>query len=131
MLLILFSSLNALAEARWAPLVLAPVLGRWGMTAAIVAFPYARPAGLGRDIKDHAGTTQIVVASLTALAVAAVLAWKLGNYAPFAAILASALAWWLGARCVLDRIPGMTGDTYGAIAMLIEMVVLLTFVGMR
>lgn len=51
LLLVLFSSLNSIASERWAALLLAPVLGRWGMTLAMVAFPYARPAGLGRDIK--------------------------------------------------------------------------------
>lgn len=127
MLLTMFSSLNALAHARWASLLLAPVLGRLGMTLAIVAFPYARPAGLGKDIKDHARRPEAVAATFTALAVVAALTLVLRSYAPLFACVAAALVWWLSARFILRRIPGMTGDTYGALNMLLETAVLLTF----
>ncbi len=127
LLLIMFASLSAVAAGqRWAILLLAPILGRWGMTLAVVAFPYARPEGLGRDVKDHARAPQAVIATVTACAVAALLSWRLGNYLPVAALLAAGLVWWLSARFVLSRIPGMSGDTYGAVNMLIEATVLLT-----
>jgi hypothetical protein len=34
------------------------VLGRWAMVLAITTFPYARPQGLGREIKNHSGWHQ-------------------------------------------------------------------------
>jgi adenosylcobinamide-GDP ribazoletransferase len=131
LLLTLFSSLGAIAHERWAALMLAPVLGRWGVTLAVVAYPYARPAGLGRDVKDHARRPQVAIATLTVLGVVTALAWLSRSYAPPAALVAASLIWWLGTRFILRRIPGMTGDTYGAINMLIEAVVLLTFVALQ
>ena len=128
LLLVLFSSLNALGTERWAALLLAPVLGRWGMTMAIVGCPYARPAGLGRDIKDHAGFTQALIATLTMAAAVAVLTWALRATTPLIALLGATLVGLLSAAFVLRRIPGMTGDTYGAMSMLIETAVVLTFV---
>jgi cobalamin synthase len=42
-------------------------------------------------------------------------------------MLIALVVWQLASSFVLLRIPGMTGDTYGAINMLIEASVLLTF----
>jgi adenosylcobinamide-GDP ribazoletransferase len=131
LLLTLFSSLSVLADRSWAALLLAPALGRWGMTMTLVAFPYARPAGLGRDVKDHARTPQAVMATATTLAAAFALAWFLHSVSPMMALLSAGLILWISARFILRRIPGMTGDTYGAINMLIEVGVLLTFVALR
>jgi adenosylcobinamide-GDP ribazoletransferase len=131
LLLTMFSSLSTMATWRWAALLLASVLGRWGITMAVVAFPYARTAGLGRDIKDHAQAREAWLATLTALAVVAIVAFILQSAAPLIALAAAALIFWLSARFILGRIPGMTGDTYGAINMLIEAGVLLVFVAIQ
>ncbi len=48
-----------------------------------------------------------------------------------AALASAAVVWWLAAGFVRRKIPGMTGDTYGAINMLIEAAVLLTFAAVR
>lgn len=127
LMLVLFSSLSAITEERWAVLLLAPVLGRWGITLTVTAFPYARPAGLGRDIKDHATRWQALMATLWTAAVVAALTWALRTYEPLIALLGAAVAWGVSSAWILRRIPGMTGDTYGAINMLIETAVLLTF----
>jgi len=127
LLLIMFSSLQTTTSARWATLLLAPVLGRAGISLAIVALPYARPSGLGRDIKDHARAAEATMAILTAAAVAIALALLLHSLVPALALLAAGITCWLVTRGVLQRIPGMTGDTYGAVNMLIEAAVLLTF----
>jgi len=130
LLLTMFSSLGTMASGRWAALLLAPVLGRWGITMAVVAFPYARTAGLGRDIKDQAHAAQARLATVTALVVVAVVALILHSAAPLVAMAAAAVVFRLSTRFILARIPGMTGDTYGAINMLIEASVLLAFVAM-
>lgn len=103
-------------------LSLAPMLGRWAMSVGIVAFPYARAQGLGRDMKDQARRPQLALATLLAW-VAALLA---GAWGLLAFVLAAAVTWG-GARFVLRRIPGMTGDTYGALCELVEAVTLLVF----
>jgi cobalamin 5'-phosphate synthase/cobalamin synthase len=126
MLLTMYSALNAIEPSRWAALLLAPVLGRCGITLSVVRFPYARESGLGRDIKDHAGARQAVGALLTTLAVVGGVAWQLQSLTAPAAMLIALVVWLLASALVLRRILGMTGDTYGAVNMLIEASVLLT-----
>jgi adenosylcobinamide-GDP ribazoletransferase len=131
LLLIFFASLNVSMSARWAALLLAPLLGRWAISLALVMYPYARPSGLGRDIKDHAGRTELMLATLTSAAAALLAAIVAHSLAPVLALIVAFGVFWLSARFILQRIPGMTGDTYGAIDMLVEAGVLLAFVAMR
>jgi len=130
LLLILFSALNAVDVQRWTVLLLAPVLGRWAMSLAVVVFPYARPEGLGRDIKDNAHTREAVIATVVMLVVVDALALVRRDYAPVLALAVAAAVWWLSAAFILRRIPGMTGDTYGTINTLVEASTLLTFAAM-
>ncbi len=114
---------------RLLPLIAAPVIGRWGMAAAVVIYPYARPEGLGRVIKDNtnwwqncfAGTMMGVVVSVP---VAVSGDWR----AVLAAVLAMALSFVVVDGLVLRRLPGLTGDIYGALCELLETMVLLVFV---
>ncbi len=101
-------------------LLLAPLLGRWALSASIVDFPYARPVGLGRALKDHAHRPQLAAASITAVLGAWVIAGPLGLAALTLAVLVTAL--W--ALVVTRRLPGHTGDTYGAACELAETAVL-------
>jgi adenosylcobinamide-GDP ribazoletransferase len=108
-----------------APLILAPVLGRWAMTLAITLFPYARPEGMGRAIKDHAGWPQTLIATLVAAAAAWLAAGWIGLIAMAAAVVVGGLAVWLALR----RVPGLTGDLYGALCMAVEAVLLVCLAG--
>jgi adenosylcobinamide-GDP ribazoletransferase len=127
LLLLMFSALNALESTRWQAVLLAPVLGRCAITLSVVTYPYARATGLGREIKDNAGPVQAAAALVTAVAVVGALGWYAHSLREAAALGAAAIVWWLGSSFVRRKIPGMTGDTYGAINMLIEATVLLTF----
>jgi adenosylcobinamide-GDP ribazoletransferase len=93
---------------------------------AIWIFPYARPQGLGRAMKDATTWRQALLA--TVLAVAAALA-TLGPLRGGLALLVTLLALLGVARFTLTRIPGLTGDSYGMIAEVCEAVVLLLFAG--
>jgi hypothetical protein len=44
-------------------LLLAPVLGRWVLSTAIFAYPYAREKGMGRDMKDNVRWPQVTLAT--------------------------------------------------------------------
>lgn len=121
LLLIKYAALAALGASASA-LIVAPVLGRWAMSAAIILFPYARETGLGRDMKDQAGPIQLVVATMAAVAVGAC-----GGRAGLIALPVAAAVAALAARFILGRLPGLTGDTYGAICEAVETSVLLTF----
>jgi adenosylcobinamide-GDP ribazoletransferase len=123
LLLVKFQALAALSH-RSAALCLAPVLGRWGMAVAVVAFPYARAEGLGRTMKDHAGWSQTLLASV----IAVVAAWFAAGWHGLAFLLLSGALMLLVARFVFRRLPGLTGDIYGAVCELTEVLVLLSFV---
>lgn len=123
LLLLRFSALSALPD-RTLALILAPTLGRWAMSLAIVGFPYARKQGLGRAMKDHAGWRQAALATL--IVVGVVLA--VGRWQGLAALVAAFLTALLGALFIQTRIPGLTGDSYGALCELTEVAVLLAVV---
>ncbi|HTU91644.1 MAG TPA: adenosylcobinamide-GDP ribazoletransferase [Gemmataceae bacterium] len=122
LLLVKFQGLNAIPH-RSAALCLAPVTGRWGMAVAVAAFPYARAEGLGRAMKDHAGWSEALRASAIAIAAALFAAGPLG----LIVLLLSGALMFLVARFVLTRLPGLTGDIYGALCELLEVLVLLGF----
>jgi adenosylcobinamide-GDP ribazoletransferase len=127
LLLLKYAALAGNAD-RLAALIVAPVVGRWGMAVAVVAFPYGRAEGLGRAMKDHAGRAQVALASAVALAVVVGVAVVAGDARAVMALpLAGALTWG-AARLVLRRLPGLTGDIYGALCELLEVMGLLVFV---
>jgi adenosylcobinamide-GDP ribazoletransferase len=123
LLLLKYTCIASLAD-RTVPLLLAPMLGRWGMAMAVVAFPYARPEGLGRALKDHAGWRQLIVAVVVAVALSALAAEWLG----LAALAVAGATTWAVATFALGRLGGLTGDIYGALCELLETVALLVCV---
>jgi adenosylcobinamide-GDP ribazoletransferase len=123
LLLVKYAALAALPD-RTTALVLAPTLGRWGMVLAVVAFPYARLEGLGRAMKGHTGWAQGALATGIAL----VGTWLAGHWSGLAALVLAGAVTWAGALFTLGRLPGLTGDIYGAICEMVETAVLLTFV---
>ncbi len=99
---------------------IAPVLGRWADTYGIFWFPPAREGGLGREFQSQAGRYAFVVASAIALLFAVGLGGLRG-------LIALALIWvvtqLLGMWWTRD-LGGLTGDTYGALCEVAEVVVL-------
>lgn len=126
LLLLKYSLLLALVAAPtfWYALVLAPTLGRWALAIAIAGFPYARKQGLGRGIKDFTTWRQVVLATTITVLGAVITAQWVGA---FAVGIAGGTVW-LSARFTLRRIPGLTGDVYGAICEITECVVLMVLV---
>lgn len=123
LLLLKFTALDS-NPSPVAALLLVPTLGRWGITLAIVAFPYARSQGLGRSFKDHATWRQVALA--TGIAVPS--AWFIAQWIGLAAMGLTAALVWAGSRFTLRRIPGLTGDIYGALNELVEVALLLVLV---
>ncbi|MBN1312249.1 MAG: adenosylcobinamide-GDP ribazoletransferase [Anaerolineae bacterium] len=117
-----YAALTTLQD-RAAALLLAPILGRWAMSMAIVAFPYARENGLGRDIKDYTRWPQAVLAGCTALAVT----WLFGQAPGLIALVGAGVIVIAAGLWVQRLIPGLTGDIYGAICELVELGVLVFF----
>ena len=100
----------------------APVAARLAMVMAISLFPYARPDGMGKAFAQYAGRPALAVA----VAVTAVLLGLLGREAISACGVAAVFAWMFG-RYVTGCLGGLTGDVYGAVTELSEVMVLLVF----
>jgi adenosylcobinamide-GDP ribazoletransferase len=104
-------------------LLLAPILGRWVLVMAIFFFPYARQQGLGREMKDNIHWLQVFLATgFTVLAV-----WYIAEWTGLLALGIAGTSLWITAKYFLHLIPGLTGDSYGALCELTELVILVYF----
>jgi adenosylcobinamide-GDP ribazoletransferase len=100
--------------------VVAATLGRAVMVGAATLAPAGRPDGLGGRMTAGAGRRELAWALATALAVAV----AAGGAAGVTWALAAGVVGWLLARWLLGRLPGLTGDTFGALNEVIEAIVL-------
>jgi len=100
-------------------LFIMPMLGRWSMALAAVLFPSARPDGLGASF--HAGATVPGLARAFLTCVLVTLAVGRGS---LVALAASCCCVWLVGRLFVARIGGLTGDSYGAVCELNEVLAL-------
>jgi adenosylcobinamide-GDP ribazoletransferase len=122
LLLVKFSALAALAPPERAPwLLLVPAVSRWTMVWAAWRYPLARPDGFAAWFRQGLGWSHVAIAGGTALLIA-LFVHKAVGLASFAAVWLVAI---LVAAWVRRRIPGLTGDVYGALNELSEVVGLL------
>jgi adenosylcobinamide-GDP ribazoletransferase len=127
--LLLLTKYSLLATAGFPvlALLLAAAYGRWGMAMAVLAFPYQRPEGVGRAIKDAATWREGALATVWVL-IAASLSFSLQGWIALVVVM---VVVWGGAHLTLRLIPGLTGDIYGALNELSELAVLMTFVAWK
>lgn len=114
--------LDLLPSAPLAAIFVMPVLGRLAMVIAITVFPYARPEGIGKAFAAGAGRPALMVAAVFALA--CVLPLGPAAFAALFAVVFFALAF---GRYATRALGGLTGDTYGAVSELSEVVVLTVY----
>jgi adenosylcobinamide-GDP ribazoletransferase len=128
LLLAKYVSLNGISSNNMtAMLLFMPVLSRWAMVYAIFAFRYARPEGLGKAYKEATRWPQFAGATFITLAVAAAL-YPLISFAGFLVmagiwIIVTALAFYFR-----YKFAGLTGDTYGAVNEVSEVMALVLVV---
>jgi adenosylcobinamide-GDP ribazoletransferase len=104
----------------WRAVLIAPVLGRWADCFGIYFFPAAREGGLGRDFNAQVRRRDFVIATLfTGVVCVAVAGWT----GLIAGLLVLAVAYVL-ARWWTRDLGGLTGDTYGALNEIGEVVAL-------
>lgn len=96
-----------------------PIISRMMVVMAITCFPYARPNGMGKAFATYAGKEALLIAMVSTI----FLVFPLGRLAVFAFFIAACFAWCF-CRYVTKLLGGLTGDIYGATAMLAELVVL-------
>ena len=107
----------------WALLVM-PVVGRLMMTGAISLFPYARPDGMGKAFGKYATSKNyifIVIYTLLLLAI-------LDGWFSLAAVAAGYVFLYLFGRYVTKLLGGLTGDVYGAVCTLTELLCFMVLV---
>lgn len=109
-------------DAWMVAVLLAPVLGRWADVYGIARFPPAREGGLGRTFQSHLHSGDILIASGMTLILALTLGGAQG-------LIALVIVW--GVTHLLGRwwtrdLGGLTGDTYGALCEIAEVVALAT-----
>jgi len=103
-------------------LLVMPTLGRLAMVICITAFPCARPDGIGKAFAQYADQYTLHIGmALTLLVIA-----PIGKQALLSLVIVS-LCTVLFGYYVTKRLGGLTGDTYGAVCELVEIIVLFTF----
>lgn len=117
---------NTNGRLRWAALLCFPILGRLVMSYLCVRFPYARDDGTGSAMVVNAGWKELVLASAIALAGVSC-SFVFMVRAPW--LIALLLLLSFGAAEAAGRffswsIGGVTGDTVGATAMVVECILL-------
>jgi adenosylcobinamide-GDP ribazoletransferase len=101
-------------------LIVVPTLSRWNMSFAVVIFPYARREGLGTIYKKHSGIKELIWATIFAAAVAILV---LGIYGAILMVLGAVFTYLTG-RKTTKELGGLTGDIYGFINELSEVILL-------
>lgn len=102
-------------------LVVVPAISRWNMTLVIFVFPYARQEGLGTIYKKYCGIRELLLATVLAGAAAGIL---LGVYGVLLMLMGGLIAYLVGKKASRE-LGGLTGDIYGFINELSEVLLLL------
>lgn len=131
-----FAALTALVgPSRVLALLAAPIIGRWGMVYAVTRYRYARDSGVGAPFRNR-GAIHLILASGSLLILLAGVAFAVGGSlrmsmaASFilteALLLAALIVLFIWLAWASRRLGGgLTGDTYGAACVLLELTVLL------
>jgi len=120
LIVLLIIKFVAIASApSFAPILLAPILGRWAMVFA-ATFPLARSGGMAAVFR--AGLTRRIVFAATIFTALGCTFFGAFGFAVF--IVAFAVALFI-ARLALNRLGGLTGDIYGMICESVEVGALL------
>jgi adenosylcobinamide-GDP ribazoletransferase len=126
LLLVKYVSLNNMPANMMLPMLLfMPVFSRWAMVYAIFTFPYARPEGLGKAYKEATRWPQFTIATVITLALILFLMF-LGL--PVIGVLVFVGIWISTTLLSLyfkHKFAGLTGDTYGAINEVAEVMALI------
>lgn len=122
LLLLKVSLLGVLpGSVKGASLLIAPALGRWTVPLVALLFPAVREEGLGKIFSKSVGVFELVLASVTAVLIAVIFLKFASLFVLLGAVLFAVVLGFL----ITKRIGGMTGDTFGALIELTEVLVLL------
>jgi adenosylcobinamide-GDP ribazoletransferase len=123
--LLLLGKWSALQSIDPAALLIAPVLGRWGMVLAAYGFPYARTNGVGAYFRNGLGRSQVIVASVMSIVIVTIVAFATQPQIMLVIFLPAVIVYLIGKWAAARLGGGLTGDVYGALCELIELITLL------
>jgi adenosylcobinamide-GDP ribazoletransferase len=107
----------------------APIIGRLAMVFVISNFPYARPEGIGKAFSKYS-TPKIfftaLVETLFLLLPLALMELQIFCTSAVAFMAAIIFSMYFG-RYATQKLGGVTGDIYGAVEMLSEVLVIIIF----
>jgi len=121
----LFASLRV--HALPLALLIALPSSRWAMVLALRVFPGARPTGLGAAFHQAVTTERLLLAGTIALAIVLFT----GQFIGLIVWLAGTVTTLILGLLITRSLGGLTGDSYGAIEELAEVVALLVLVMLR
>lgn len=99
------------------------IFSRWSMVYAILYFPGARKEGLGHMFTTYKRKWDFPIASM--FTVLPVILFQ--NWITLISLIPAFFFIWLYCRSIGDILGGLTGDTYGALAELSEIIFILTY----
>lgn len=106
-------------------LILAPVLGRWFILVA-ARLPSARPGGMGDSFAASLTPRALLLAAIVPFLLIVIGGWRSGQ--TVLAVLLAVLVTFVILRLARSRLGGVTGDVYGLVVEMVELMVLLAFV---
>lgn len=121
LLLLKFTLLASLNPAQFSILLVMPMLSRWVFQIGVVAFPYARPQGLGKGIHETIQWLPFILSGCLVLGAS----FYLAGFAGLIAFGVCVIAVTLWAARISSLLGGLTGDLYGAFIEVSEVVCLL------
>jgi len=121
LLLLKFTLLASLSPTMFSILLVMPMLSRWVFQIAVIGFPYARPQGLGKGIHETTHWIPLLLSGVIVLGTSYYLAGLAGLIAFGVCVIAVAII----ASRISSLLGGLTGDVYGALIELSEVICLL------
>jgi len=100
-----------------------PVISRWIITIAIVYFPYIRSNGLGKAFRAGCDYSRSLFSTMLTIIIVYFIAGLQGLVAGLFALIIALMFLWYS----IKQIGGLTGDIYGAVNEIGEVVVLSVF----
>jgi adenosylcobinamide-GDP ribazoletransferase len=102
-------------------LMIAPTLSRLSMVLAVYYFPYARKEGFGKTYKLYLKRNHVILAFVWTVIISITLLFWQG----IVLIIIGLLFSFVISKFITNKIDGLTGDNYGAINEIIEVLTLL------
>jgi adenosylcobinamide-GDP ribazoletransferase len=120
LLLFKFSLLASLNPAQFSLLLIMPMLSRWVFQVGVIAFPYARSQGLGKGFHETTRWITFLISGVIVCGISFALTGIAGLISFFVCLTAITL--W--AFKISSLLGGLTGDLYGAMIELTEVICL-------